>query len=280
MAAAPTSPHTDSDQCDSLAHAHLNDPNFDVDAELRRRSSGSHRQRAAQSSALNTRPSIRLRPSVVPSPPHSLSPLHPPPSSSSPRSGFPLIPDYLPTPPSLSRQPSYESHLHPVQNIAANSQPAPWNPSASLPMSPFISNHSHSTAVEDEYCDMDSIAPSTSPRHFSTETFQYDKKQGRNNDYDMEIDIRSEMDFEECVFSFPSTTISHYTITYTTGLFFPLCSFQTNITYSHLTCSDIEDDSPYPEVRAAVANTDDPSMPTNTFRMCVSPSRYIFQSKF
>ncbi|GAB1523887.1 hypothetical protein RhiTH_007038 [Rhizoctonia solani] len=30
---------------------------------------------------------------------------------------------------------------------------------------------------------------------------------------------------------------------------------------------DFEDDSPYPEVRAAVANTDDPTMPTNTFRM-------------
>ncbi|KAG9026338.1 hypothetical protein FRB95_008983 [Tulasnella sp. JGI-2019a] len=28
-----------------------------------------------------------------------------------------------------------------------------------------------------------------------------------------------------------------------------------------------ENDSPYPEVRAAVANTDDPTMPTNTFRM-------------
>ncbi|CAE6457410.1 unnamed protein product [Rhizoctonia solani] len=31
--------------------------------------------------------------------------------------------------------------------------------------------------------------------------------------------------------------------------------------------SDFEDDSPYPEVRAAVANTDDPTMPTNTFRI-------------
>ncbi|CAE6479445.1 unnamed protein product [Rhizoctonia solani] len=30
---------------------------------------------------------------------------------------------------------------------------------------------------------------------------------------------------------------------------------------------DFEDDSPYPEVRAAVANTDDPTMPTNTFRI-------------
>lgn len=27
-----------------------------------------------------------------------------------------------------------------------------------------------------------------------------------------------------------------------------------------------EDDSPYPEVRSAVANTDDPDMPVNTFR--------------
>jgi hypothetical protein len=29
---------------------------------------------------------------------------------------------------------------------------------------------------------------------------------------------------------------------------------------------DMEDDSPYPEVRSAVANTDDPDMPCNTFR--------------
>lgn len=28
----------------------------------------------------------------------------------------------------------------------------------------------------------------------------------------------------------------------------------------------LEDDSPYPEVRSAVANTDDPNMPVNTFR--------------
>jgi hypothetical protein len=31
--------------------------------------------------------------------------------------------------------------------------------------------------------------------------------------------------------------------------------------------SDIEEDSPYPEVRAAVSNFDDPEMPVNTFRM-------------
>ena len=30
--------------------------------------------------------------------------------------------------------------------------------------------------------------------------------------------------------------------------------------------ADSEDDSPYPEVRAAVANTDDPDMPCATFR--------------
>lgn len=283
MAAAPTSPHTDSVQHDLLAHAYLNDPNFDVDAELRRRSSGSHRRRAAQSTALDTRPSIRRRPSVVPSPPPS--PLQPAPSESPPRSGFPLIPQCLPTTPSLSRQPSYEPQLHPVQNFAANSQPAPWNPSVSLSMSPFISNHSHSTAVEDEYYDMDSVAPSTSPRHLSTETHQYDKKQGSNDDYAMEMDTRSEMDFEEYVFLFSTTTTVKQspTLLGLVGLSFPLSHLsvcQVNTTDSRLICSDIEDDSPYPEVRAAVANTDDPSMPTNTFRMCVSPSRSISQSNF
>lgn len=32
---------------------------------------------------------------------------------------------------------------------------------------------------------------------------------------------------------------------------------------------DYEDDSPYPEVRAAVANTDDPTIPVNTWRAWV-----------
>jgi hypothetical protein len=31
----------------------------------------------------------------------------------------------------------------------------------------------------------------------------------------------------------------------------------------------VEDDSPYPEVRSAVANTDDPSIPCNSFRAWV-----------
>ena len=33
-----------------------------------------------------------------------------------------------------------------------------------------------------------------------------------------------------------------------------------------LSNSSAEDDSPYPEVRSAVANTDDPSMPSSTIR--------------
>lgn len=37
-----------------------------------------------------------------------------------------------------------------------------------------------------------------------------------------------------------------------------------NIDREHL--GDVEDDSPYPEVRSAVANTDDPEMPCSTFR--------------
>jgi hypothetical protein len=37
-----------------------------------------------------------------------------------------------------------------------------------------------------------------------------------------------------------------------------------NLDRSHI--GDLEDDSPYPEVRSAVANTDDPDMPCNTWR--------------
>jgi len=214
MATASTIPHSDndndndSDQRDSLAHAYLNDPNFDVDAELARRSSGSQRRRAAHSTALNAHPPIRQRPTVVLSP---LSTLSSPPSASSPRLGFPLIPQYLPTPPSLSRQPSYEHgpQLHSLQNFAANPQPVPSIPSVSLPMSSLIShpdpafnrpnpNHGHATTVEDEYCDLVSIAPSTSPHHFSNHTYRYHKKHTSNDDYPM--DIPSQMDFEEYVF--------------------------------------------------------------------------------
>lgn len=43
------------------------------------------------------------------------------------------------------------------------------------------------------------------------------------------------------------------------------------------THSDLEDDSPYPEVRAAVSNVDDPSMPVGTFRVCVSLSPHLHQ---
>ena len=227
MAAAPSGPHrnndndndNDSDQRDLLAHAYLNDPNFDVDAELCRRSSGSQRRRAAQSTALNTPPSIRRRPTVFPLPSlSSLSTLSPTPSSSSPRVGFPLIPHNLPTPLSFSRQP----HLHSVQDFAPTPQPAPSIPSVSLPLSSsFISdpnpafngpslhpnpNHRHSTAADDEYYDIESIAPSTSPHRFSTEIYSYYKKHGSNDDYAMEMDTRSQIDFEEYVFLFPSTT--------------------------------------------------------------------------
>lgn len=37
-----------------------------------------------------------------------------------------------------------------------------------------------------------------------------------------------------------------------------------NLDRTHL--GDLEEDSPYPEVRSAVANTDDMDMPCNTFR--------------
>jgi hypothetical protein len=220
-ASAPSSPH--SDPRNSLAHAHLNDPNFDVDAQLRRTSSGSQRRRAAQLTALNTAaPSIRRRPIAIPSPT-----LSPPPSLSSPRSGFPLIPQHLPISPSLSRQPSYEPQIQPLHNnFAANPQPDAWAPSVSVPISSFISdpkpafnspisNRGHPTTIEDEYYDMESVAPSTSPPRFSTDTYPCEKRRESDDDLvDMEMDIRSEMDFEEYVFSSPFPRPPHPTLSH------------------------------------------------------------------
>ena|SRR5712671_466274 len=37
----------------------------------------------------------------------------------------------------------------------------------------------------------------------------------------------------------------------------------------HFSAAALEEESPYPEVRSAVANTDDPTMPFNTFRVWV-----------
>ena len=216
MAAPATGPHDHDHDRDSLAQVYLNDPNFDVDAELKRRSSESHRR--PQPPALNTGPTIRRRPNAAP------PPLSTPTSPSPTRSGFPLIPQYLPNPPPLSRQPSYNLSVpdrqpHPLHNFTANPQEATRAPLISVSMSSFNSdskpvfnspnsNHGHSTTVEDEYYDMESIAPSTSSRRFSRDTYGYDKKTGSNGDHgDMEMDIRSEMDFEEYVFSFSSTTI-------------------------------------------------------------------------
>lgn len=48
----------------------------------------------------------------------------------------------------------------------------------------------------------------------------------------------------------------------------PVADFQDpNIGETDITA--LEDDSPYPEVRSAVANTDDPEMPVNTLRAWV-----------
>jgi hypothetical protein len=288
MAAAPTRP--ENDERDSLAHAHLNDPNFDVDAELRRRANDAHLQ-PPQSTAPSSRPSVRR--TLHPGPPH----LSPPASSSHQRPGFPLIPQCPPSPSPLPTQPPshvspHDPHPCPLDNPTPSSQPAPWSPPLSVPVPSFFSDpkpafnrpgsaHSHTTSLEDE-CDMESIAPSTSSRRCSGDTYRYDKKSGGSDDaVATQLDSRSEVDFEEYVSSFPSFS-KPYSKRSSTLDRHPSSSFTSSsssrspgITHSHLVRSDLEDDSPYPEVRAAVANTDDPSMPTNTFRMFVPSSPSI-----
>jgi hypothetical protein len=51
---------------------------------------------------------------------------------------------------------------------------------------------------------------------------------------------------------------------------YPTCVL--TITYPSFPDSNHRSESPYSEVRAAVSNVDDPSMPCNTFRMFVHPT--------
>ncbi|KZT36342.1 small oligopeptide transporter [Sistotremastrum suecicum HHB10207 ss-3] len=84
----------------------------------------------------------------------------------------------------------------------------------------------------------------SSPTHEKSEQASFDAK----HDYDAEHKGTPEID----------ETVLHNII----GQF-----DDPNLDREHL--GDLEDDSPYPEVRSAVANTDDPDMPVNTWRVWV-----------
>ncbi|PVG00827.1 putative isp4-oligopeptide transporter [Serendipita vermifera] len=214
----------------ALAQEHLNDPNYDVEDSLKR--SSSERLRNA-SSAVSNHPgsSIRRRANAGPAPPLSPS-LSTSAAAEQPTTPgtFPLISavhqlhqfppqqSYLPT-----TKPVNNRHLHPPP-IASGSQG--HSTSFDNPIIPRVNIQSPKSDEPDEY-DLESIAGTSTSRRISRDSYGYEKKGGARDYDDMEMDTRSDLEFED----------------------------------------DIEDDSPYPEVRAAVANTDDVSMPTNTFRM-------------
>lgn len=213
----------------ALARDHLNDPNYDVEDALRRSSS----ERTSSASPVpSTHPSASIRRRANAAPPAPLSPPVLPAVSgqlSSPGM-FPLISSKQQLhqfPP----QQSYQPTAIPPNNRQSYSSPIPSSSQArtsshDIPVIPRINVQQDQDYDQEEY-DLESIAPSSSSRRISRDSYGYEKK-GNMRSYDeAETDTRSELEFED----------------------------------------DIEDDSPYPEVRAAVANTDDVSMPANTFRM-------------
>jgi len=59
-----------------------------------------------------------------------------------------------------------------------------------------------------------------------------------------------------------------------TEIDFDECAF---VFYFPLFYSTFSSESPYPEVRAAISSVDDPTMPVNTFRMCVRFGIFLFK---
>jgi len=178
----------------------LNDPNMDVDDLLQRNSS----ERLRNSSPAN-HPSSSIRRRTNAAPPASLSP---PPSAttsslqSTPPGTFPLISTIH----QFHQFPPQQSYLPPSnadQNPQLYPSPAPGGSQAhssshnisTVPRIHIDSSKGHDT---DEY-DLESIAQSSSSRRISRDSYGYEKKAVMRDYDDMEMDTRSDLDFEELV---------------------------------------------------------------------------------
>jgi hypothetical protein len=181
----------------------LNDPNMDVDGLLKRNSS----ERLRNSSPAN-HPSSSIRRRTNVAPPVSLSP--PPsattgtPQSTTPGT-FPLISSIHQFHQFTPRQ-SYLLPPNVDQNPQLYPSPAPSGSQAhpsshNIQATPRIHIKSSKDHDPDEY-DLESIAQSSSSRRISRDSYGYEKK-GVIRDYDdMEVDTRSDLDFEELVICF------------------------------------------------------------------------------
>lgn len=184
----------------ALAHQHLNDPNYSVEDVLKR--SSSERLRNA-SPALPNHPSASIRRRANAAPP---APLSPPlasttsmPQSAAPGT-FPLISSihqFHQFPPQQSYLPQPHSHSNP--HLYPSSVPSGSKghlDSQENPSIPRIQIHSSKGHDPDEY-DLESIAQSSSSRRISRDSYGYEKKGVIRDFDDMEMDTRSDLDFEE-----------------------------------------------------------------------------------
>ena len=172
-----------------VAREHLNDPNYDVEDSLERRSKERNRN---NSGIPQTHPSasIRRRANAGPLPPLTTATTA---GQRAPTGTFPLISaiqnvhQFPPQQPYVSSTNIFTSHLSPTPT-----------PSGSRHIDvPQINIHTVKSIDTDEY-DLESIAQTSSSMPASRDSYGYEKK-GTVHDYDndVEMETRSDIEFEE-----------------------------------------------------------------------------------
>lgn len=217
----------------TLAQEHLNDPNYDVEDNLRR---SSKERIGANASGVSSHPSAAIRRRVNAGPP---SPLSPPTATTTtqaaPAGTFPLISNIH----NIHQFHPQSAYTHSTNVHDSQDTYGPPTPSSSqaqsssvdMPQVPRITVETTKSIDTDEY-DLESIAQSASSRRLSRDSYGYEKKgASRSSGDEIEMETRSDIEFEECVLSLQAPAILQsvpigYTPSYT------ICTVSYH--YSHL----------------------------------------------
>lgn len=192
-----------------VARDHLNDPNYDVDDLVRRSSKERIRN---NSSALSAHPSASIRRRANAGPPPPLSPSLQTATTTATAAAqpakttggtFPLISAIQ----NAHQFPPQQPYVHSTTDMY-NPNHSPYGPPTPTPSGsqarsssvdiPKINIQTVKSIDTDEY-DLESIAQTSSSRRVSRDSYGFEKK-GPVHDYDdMEMETRSDLEFEEYV---------------------------------------------------------------------------------
>jgi hypothetical protein len=178
-----------------VARDHLNDPNYDVEDSLHRSSKERNRN---NSPVPPTHPSASIRRRANAGPPLPLSPSLSTTTTAGepepvPTGTFPLISAIH----NLHQFPPQQPYVHSNNNIHSPYGHHP-TPGSSQGVPRINIQKSAKSLDTDEY-DLESIAQSSSSRRLSRDSYGYEKKGVVHDSDDMEMETRSDIDFEEYV---------------------------------------------------------------------------------